>query len=302
MTAKEWMEKAKRERFAIGAFNVGNLETFKAIVQAAANKKSPVIIESSPGETDWMGAENVVDLAKNYSKEFGIPVLVNLDHAEKLEECQKAIEAGYDLIHFDGSKLPLEENMTILKQVVALAHAKGLTVEGEMDHITGSSEVHQGSAADEAAKGTFTDPAAAKKFVEESGIDIFASFFGNVHGVFSGGDENLHLDILDGIVAQIPNSFLSLHGGSGIPDDQVAAAIQKGIVKVNINTEMRQAFKDSLEKVLQDNPEEYAMYKIEQPILEAVRLIVEHKMDVFGCAGKVDTTTQAQQTQTIDSY
>src|ERR1041385_225624 len=104
MTAREWLEKAKKEKFAIGAFNVGNLETFKAIVQAAANKKSPVIIESSPGETDWMGADNVVALAKDYSKDFGIPVLVNLDHAEKLEECQQAIEVGYDLIHFDGSK------------------------------------------------------------------------------------------------------------------------------------------------------------------------------------------------------
>ena len=118
MTAREWLEKAKKEKFAIGAFNVGNLETFKAIVLAAANKKSPIIIETSPGETDWLGEDNIVDLAKNYSQDYGIPILVNLDHAQTLAECILAIEAGFDLVHFDGSKLPLEENIKITKEVV----------------------------------------------------------------------------------------------------------------------------------------------------------------------------------------
>lgn len=287
MIAREWLQKAKEEKFAIGAFNVGNLETFKAIVQAAANKKSPVIIESSPGETSWMGAGNIVDLARNYSADFEIPVLVNLDHAEKLEECQRAIAVGYDLIHFDGSKLPYEENLTILKQVVQLAHAKGLIVEGEMDHITGSSEVHQGSAEEEVLKGHFTDPQKAKQFAEGAGIDIFAAFFGNVHGIFSSGDENLHLDILEKIVALLPETYFSLHGGSGIPDEQVKEAIARGIVKVNINTEIRQAFKNNLEQVLKNNPQEYALYKVEPVVVEAVQKIVEHKIEVFGCANRV---------------
>ena len=286
MTAREWLQKAKREKFAIGAFNVGNLETFKSIAQAAANKRSPVIIESSPGETAWMGADNVVDLARNYSWDFNIPILINLDHAETFEDCRKAVTEGYDLIHFDGSKLPREMNVQILKQVVQLCRAKDLTVEGEMDHIQGSSEVHQGSAAAEAAKGKFTDPKAAKEFVEQTGIDIFASFFGNVHGVFSGGDENLHLDILEQLADLLPQTYFSLHGGSGIPDNQVQEAIKRGIVKVNVNTEMRQAFKDTLEKILEEYPEEYAMYKVEQPVVEAVQKIVEHKMDVFGSSGK----------------
>lgn len=287
MTGKQWLEKAKQERFAIGAFNVGSLETFRAVVQAAANQKSPVIIESSPGETKWMGASNIVDLARNFEWDYQVPVLINLDHAETLEDCKKAIDEGYDLIHFDGSKLPLEENLKILKQVVELAHEKGLTVEGEMDHITGSSEVHEGSAKEEAGKGKFTDPTEAKKFVEQSGIDIFASFFGNVHGVFSDGDEDLHLDILEGITKEIPYVFLSLHGGSGIPDDQVKQAIDRGINKVNVNTEMRQAFRDTLEQVLKENPKEYAMYKIEQPVIDAISKIVEHKIQVFGSFGKI---------------
>lgn len=287
MTAREWLQKAKAEKFAIGAFNVGNLETFKAIAQAAANKKSPVIVESSPGETKWMGVENLVDLAKNFSQEFGVPILVNLDHAETLEDCQKGIEAGYDLIHFDGSKMPYEQNLEILKEIVELAHAKNLIVEGEMDHITGSSEVHQGSATDEAAKGKFTDPQKAAQFVKDSGLDILAVFFGNVHGVFSSGDENLHLDILENLAAVLPDTFFSLHGGSGIPDDQVREAIRKGIVKVNINTEMRQSFKDNLEKALNEKPDEYAMYKVEGPVVEAVQNVVEHKIDIFGSYNKI---------------
>lgn len=286
MSAKDWLKKAKEEKFAIGAFNVGNLETFKAIAQAAANKKSPVIIESSPGETKWMQADNIVDIARNFSEEYKIPILVNLDHAETLEDCMKGVEAGYDLIHFDGAKLPLEENLVITKKIVEAAHVKGLTVEGEIDHIQGSSEVHQGSAAAEAAKGTMTDSGKAKGFVEKSGIDIFAAFFGNVHGVFSGGDENLHLDLLEQIASNIPNTFLSLHGGSGIPDDQVKQAISLGIVKVNVNTEMRQAFREGLEEALEKNPDEYALYKLLPETIEEVQKIVEHKMEVFGSTGK----------------
>lgn len=287
MNSREWLKKAKTEKFAIGAFNVGNLETFKAIVQAAAAKKSPIIIESSPGETNWMGALNVVDLAKNYSQEYQVPILINLDHAENFEECRKAIEAGYDLIHFDGSKLPLNENLETLKRVVELAHQKDLVVEGEMDHIQGSSEVHLGSALDEAAKGKFTDPENAQEFVRESGIDIFAAFFGNVHGVFSSGDETLHLEILEKVAEKLPATFFSLHGGSGIPGNQVQEAVARGIVKVNINTEMRQAFRQSLEEALKKSPDEYAMYKIEGGIIENVQAVVEEKIDIFGSSNRI---------------
>ncbi len=287
MTAREWLEKAKMERFAIGAFNVGNLETFKAIAQAAANKKSPVIIESSPGETAWMEAENIVDLAKNYSEEYGIPILVNLDHAESLEQCVEGIKVGYDLIHFDGSKLTLEENLEIAKKVVELAHDEGLVVEGEIDHVMGSSEVHSGTADEEISKGKFTDPEKAKGFVDASGIDIFAAFFGNVHGVFTGGGENLRLDILEKLAANLPSTYFSLHGGSGIPDEEVREAIKMGIVKVNINTEIRQAFKEGLQEALDENPDEYAMYKILPETIEEVQKVVEQKIDVFGSAGKI---------------
>ncbi len=287
MSGKDWLKKAKAEKFAIGAFNVGNLETFKAIAQAAANKKSPVIIESSPGETEFMGGANVVDLARNYSEEFGVPILVNLDHSLELEECLKAIELGYDLIHFDGSKLPYEENVRIAKQVVEAAHGKGLTAEGELDHIGGSSEIHQGSAGEEAAKIPMTLPENAKKFVEETGIDIFAAFIGNVHGLYLGSKKQLDIERLKQIDQATDGMFLSLHGSSGIPEDQVREAIQNGIVKVNLNTEMRQAFRDSFEQMLKDNPEEYAMYKAEGSVIDAIQKLVEHKIDLFGSANKI---------------
>ncbi len=285
MTVKDWLQKAKDEKFAIGAFNVGNLETFKAIAQAAGNKKSPIIIESSPGETKWMDPDNVVDIAKNYSEEFGVPILVNLDHSETLEDCLTGIEAGYDLIHCDASKLSYSENVALTKKVAELAHAKGLTCEGELDHIGGSSEVHTGSAGEEAGKVIKTDPTRAADFVKVTGIDIFAAFVGNIHGLYTGGEKKLDIPLV-GQIADATGVFLSLHGSSGIPEDQVQAAIQNGVVKVNLNTEIRQVYKDTLEKVLEDNPDEYAMYKSEQPLIENIRLLVEHKIEVFGSAGK----------------
>lgn len=287
MTAREWLEKAKKGNWALGAFNVGNLETFKAIVQAASNKKSPIIIETSPGETDWLGEDNIVDLAKNYSQDFKIPILVNLDHAGSLAECILAIEAGFDLIHFDGSKLPYEENVKIAKEIVEIAHQKGILVEGEIDHIAGSSELHQGSATLEVARLEMTDPEKAVQFVKESGIDILAAFFGNVHGVFSEGGENLNFEVLKKLAEKLPNTYFSLHGGSGIPEDQVKKAIRYGIVKVNINTEMRQAFQKEMTEVLIQNPDEIAMYKLEKPVVEGIQKVVEIKIDTFLSGGKI---------------
>lgn len=287
MTGRDWLEKANREKFALGAFNVGNIETFKAVVMAAASKMSPIIIETSPGETDWLGADNIVDLAKNYSQDLGIPILINLDHALSLGECQKGIEAGFDLIHFDGSKLTLEENIATTKQVVKLTHSKGLTAEGELDHIGGSSEIHPGAASLEVSKVAMTDPEEAARFVKETGVDIFASFVGNVHGLYAGESKNLDIERLRQIKNRCPGVFLSLHGSSGIPETQIKEAIEKeGIIKVNLNTEVRRIFKDSLAMMLKQYPEEYAMYKSEGPVVAAVQKLVEHKIDLFGSTNK----------------
>ena len=286
MTAREWLEKAKKEKFAIGAFNVGNLETFRAIAQAAKNKRSPVIVESSPGETKWMDSDNVVDMARNYSAEYGVPILVNLDHAIEFADCEDAISAGYDLIHLDGSKLSYDENVALTKRVVELVKQHGLVAEGELDHIGGSSTVHEGKASDEAEKVPMTEPERAAEFVKATGIDVFAAFIGNIHGLYLGETKRLDIERLKKI-NEVTGVFLSLHGSSGISDKQIREAIANGIVKVNLNTEIRQIYKDTLEKALKENPKEYAMYKVEQPVLDEIQRLVEYKIELFGSNDKI---------------
>lgn len=159
-------------------------------------------------------------------------------------------------------------------------------MEAEIDHIAGASEVHKEQITIEEIKAGFTNPARAKKFVDETGIDIYAAFFGNVHGVFP-VQPKVDLELLKQIRGAIPGTFLSMHGGSGISDEEVRQAIQVGrIAKVNINTELRQAFRTSLEKVYRENPDEYAIYEIMPDVISGVQQVVEHKIDIFGSAGK----------------
>jgi fructose-bisphosphate aldolase class II len=286
MNAKEWLQKARSEGFAIGAFNVDNLEIFKAVVAAAKNKNSPVIVEFSEGEAKYFGLQNIVDLVQNAREETSLPILVNLDHGPDKEAVESAIDAGFEMVHFDGSKKPYEENLQITKEITPKAHAKGLTVEAEIDHIAGSSEVHKEQIMIEEIRQGFTDPERARKFVEETGIDIYAAFFGNVHGVFPAMPKT-DLELLKNIREAVPNTFLSMHGGSGISDEEVRQAIAVGgIAKININTELRQAFRVSLEKALRESPDEYAVYKIMPKVITAIQEVVEHKIDIFGSGGK----------------
>ncbi len=286
MTAKEWLTKAQDEGFAIGAFNVDNLEIFKAVVAGAKAKKSPVMMEFSDGEVKFLELHNIVDLVKNAEKEHGINILLNLDHSPEQANVEEAIEAGFELVHFDGSKKPYEENVEVCKRIVPKAHEKELTVEGEIDHIAGSSQVHKEQIALEEIKEGFTKPDAAKQFVAETGVDIFAAFFGNVHGVFP-VQPSVDIDLVKRIREALPNTFLSMHGGSGISDDEVRQSVEVGkIVKINVNTEMRKAFREGLEKALKENPDQYAVYKIMPEVIKGVQRVVEHKIDIFGSADK----------------
>jgi len=288
MTAREWFQKAQAENFAIGAFNVDNLEILNAICLAGQKKKSPVMLEFSQGEVGYFGLNNIVDLTKNAREHFKIPILLNLDHAKNIEDCLAAIEAGFDDVHFDGSDLDFEKNIEQAKRVVEAAHAKGLLVEGEMDKFPGSSQVHTEDLDLEAIKESFSDPAQAKEFVEATGVDIFAAFFGNVHGTFP-TQPDLDIGLLKKVREALPQTFLSLHGGSGIPADKVKEAIKEGkIVKINVNTELRVAFRDALSAQLGGNPEELAYYKLTLDIVNAVAAVVEGKIEVFGSAGKAE--------------
>lgn len=283
MNAKSWLERAKKEKFAIGAFNVGNLETLRAVGLAAKNKNAPVIIEASKGEVNFLDPHNLVSMVADLRKELGIEVILNLDHSPTFDDAKVGVEAGFDYIHLDGSSLPYEENVRQTKMIVELAHSKGLLVEGEMDKIPGGSSIHSGTV----EAGVKTDPAKAAEFVKETGIDTFASFIGNAHGLYS-NQKNLDLDLLKRIREVLPDTYLSLHGGSGISDIQVKSAVELGINKINVNTEIRQLFRQELEGELKENPDEVTMYKIMPEVIEKIRELVESKIELFGAADKAD--------------
>ncbi len=284
MNALEILTKAKNEGYSLGAFNVGNLEIAKAIVQAAQNQQAPVIMETSAGELEHFGLKNFLSLVENYRQELGLTILTNLDHGPGLEECQTAIEAGYNLVHFDGSSLPYEENVKITRVLVEQAHQKGILVEAELDKILGNSKNYSELPESIQASGNYTDPQKAADFVAQTGCDILAVFIGNLHGTYQ-QPPRLDLERLRLIVEKVP-CFLSLHGGSGLLEEDVQKAIQVGrIVKVNINTELRLAYRNTLENVLRGS-DEVAVYKIMPPVIAAIQKVVEEKIQLFGVQQK----------------
>jgi ketose-bisphosphate aldolase len=285
MNSRELLECAQKEGYAIGAFNAANLETLKAIAGAAGKLKAPVIAESSQGETEFIEARNLVAVVRNLSQEFGVPMLINLDHSPSVEAAEKGIAAGYDLIHINASKLPYEENVAATKKVAEEVHAKNLLVEAELTPIAGTSAPHPGEKAEDVvAKEQLTDPDQAEDFVKRTGIDTLAVSIGNVHGVYA-SEKHLDLDLLAKLRARL-SCFFSLHGGSTISEEQVRNAIRIGkIVKVNVNTELRMAYRKTLEETLKAS-DEVAIYKIMPPVIEAVQKVIEAKITLFGSAGK----------------
>lgn len=285
MKALEILKKAREGGYAIGAFNVSSIETLKAVTQAAQKLNSPIIIEASDGEVNYVGVKELVALVNLSRQKTGLPIILNLDHGKDFEICKKAIEAGFDYVHIDTSKLPLEENVAIAKEVVKLAHSHGVLVEGEMDHIEGSSEDHTKEDPVKYQKmGMYTDPQKAADFVARTGVDVFASFIGNLHGVYA-SEKHLNLELLTKIRSVLPNTFLSLHGGSDINGEEIKKAIINGVVKINVNSELRIAYKMSLQESL-NSSNEVAIYKLTPPAIKAVQDVVERKIRLFGSAGK----------------
>ena len=256
-----------------------------AVLRTAQRLKSPVILETSPGETAFMGIKELVALVKTCRKEYGIPIFLNLDHATKEKDVMAALKAGFDLLHFDGGEYEYEANITVARRIVVAAHKRGRIVEAEMDHITGSSGIHRGSTKKELSKGVFTDPDRAGIFVRATHCDTFASFIGNLHGLYT-SKKKLDFDRLKDIRKKTGSCFLSLHGGSGISDDQIKKAIKFGITKININTETRLAFSTALRKALTDNASEITPYKYFGQAIEEVRLVTEKNIKLFGTEGK----------------
>lgn len=278
----EIFQKAKENKYAIGAFNVSNLEQLKAIIQAAQKLKSPVIVSTSQGESKFIGKKQIRVLIDSYKEETNLPIFLHLDHGKSFEVVQEAIEAEYDSVHFDGSELDFKENVEITKKIVDLAKEKGIkNVEGELGYLRGESAVQE---AVEIKEEDLTNPKQALEFVEKTGVDSLAIAIGNIHGVFkSVQNPNLFLDRLKEINKMIGNNAgLVLHGGSGTPEEDIKKAIELGIVKVNVNTELRIAYTEALRKTLEDNPDQTTPYKIMPLVVEAVQKVVEEKIKLFG--------------------
>lgn len=286
LSPRDILMKAQRGGYAIGAFNVSTLTMVQAVVAAAEKLRAPVILETSPGETHAMGAEVQAALVKIYEEDTGVPLLLNLDHAKTYGEVRMGMDAGYEMLHFDGSLLPLAKNIATVRRVVREAHAKRLLVEGEIDHISGSSAWFRNTKVDwQRVRKHYTKPAQAAAFVRKSGVDIFASFFGNVHGVFQGA-QKLDFALLAKIRKAVP-CFLSMHGGSGTRPADFKRAIKVGnIVKVNVSTDLRIAYTTTLRSALARHPREVTPYKLLPPVLAAVQRTVEEKIKIFGSAGK----------------
>lgn len=285
MLAKEVLEKAERQGYAVGAFNAATFETLRAIIQAAQKLESPVIVESSPAETEYITPRVLAAMVKAFREKTGLSILLNLDHAHSFQAVETAANAGYQLLHFDGSIFNYETNVEMLTRVAEFAHKRGDLVEGEMDKIPGESIPHlKLDAGIEQKKNKFTKPEKAASFVQNTGVDILAVFFGNVHGVYR-IPPKLDFKLLKKIRESV-SCFLSLHGGSGIPPDDIKRTIQVGkIVKINVNTELRMAYRRTLEEALKQS-DEVAIYKIMPPVIQAVQKVVEEKIKIFGSEGK----------------
>lgn len=286
--ARVLMERTRTEHFAVGAFNLDNQETLKAVVRAAMVKKAPVLVEVSHGEVEAIGLENIRDMVDNYREECGVEMYINLDHSPSVQAAIEGIEAGFEFIHIDISQAnhdaSYEDIVASTNQVVQYAKLTGALVESEPHYFGGSSNLHKESIDYEEVKKTFSTPESAREFVEATGIDTFAAAVGNLHGNYP-MPKVLDLDLLQKIREEI-GCYISLHGGSGTPGHYFEAAAKIGISKININSDMRVAFRNTLEKVLEKNPDEYAVIKLMDEVIGAVQGVVESKIDVFGSAGK----------------
>lgn len=270
---------AQKEKLPIFQFNFSDISQLKGIITATRNFKKPFILGTSEGESRFLEFNFVVAMKKEIEKRLNFPVILNLDHGKSFDYLKKAIESGYQMVHFDGSYLSLKENIKITKKIIRYARKRRVLVEGEIGFLRGSSEPHKEKA--EVKERDMTTPEEAEIFVRETGVDALAPVFGNIHGTYR-KMPLLDLERLSMIQKRIGKRvFLVLHGGSGISSHQLKETVKRGITKININTELRTTWRKQLEKVLKEKPKEVAPYKLMSPIIKSVKKTVERKMRLF---------------------
>lgn len=280
VSMNEFLPKAKANKYAVGQFNMNNLEFAQAITEAAMELNSPFIFGVSEGALKYMGIEFTVALAEAAAKKSGLPIALHLDHGSSFDVAMKCIRAGFSSVMFDGSHHPYEENIRLTKEIVKAAHAMGVSVEGELGTIGGTED---DISVDE-ANASLAKPAEAIRFYEETGVDALAIAVGTAHGMYA-GEPNIHFDIIEEVSNAIP-ALLVLHGGSGVPDEMIKKAIQAGAAKINVNTENQVAATQAIRDVLNKDAKVYDPRKYLTPARSAMIEVVKAKIELFGSANQ----------------
>ncbi len=307
VNSRALFERASRGGYAIGGFNVNNMEIVQAIVDAAEEKRAPIILQVSAGARRYARQEYLVKLVEAAIQTSTIPIVLHLDHGEDYEICRACIDGGFTSVMIDGSRLPFEENIAVTHRVVEYAHPRGVTVEAELGRLAGVEDDVSVAARD----AVFTNPGQAAEFVERSGCDSLAIAIGTSHGAYKfKGEPRLDFERLREIVSRLPQGYpLVLHGASsvledlvqvcneyggqipgarGVPEEMIAEARRIGVRKVNIDTDLRLAFTGAVRRVLAESPAEFDPRKYLGPARDAVRQVVLRKLDVLGSAGQAD--------------
>ena len=284
VSAKEMLDKAKAGHYAVGHFNINNLEWTKSILSVAQEMNSPVILGVSEGAGKYMtGYKTVAAMVKAMIEEMGItvPVALHLDHGS-YEGCKKCIEAGFSSIMFDGSHLPIEENIEKTKELVKLAHENGMSIEAEVGSIGGEEDGVIGA-------GEFADPEECKK-IADLGVDFLAAGIGNIHGKYPANWPGLNFDVLAKVQEKTGTLPLVLHGGTGIPAEMIQKAINLGVSKINVNTECQLSFAEATRKYIEAGKDlegkGFDPRKLLAPGAEAIKATVREKIELFGSANK----------------
>lgn len=283
VSMKEMLNMAKDNGYAVGQFNLNNLEYAQAILDAAEEEKSPVILGVSEGAGRYMGGYSVVVAmvkALMYENKTTVPVAIHLDHGSSFEACAQAIHAGFSSVMIDGSHLPLEENIVVTKKVVELAHLHNISVEAELGRIGGEED----DLVVDDADAMYAIPAECERLINETNVDCFAPALGSVHGPYK-GEPNLGFDRMEEIM-NLTNVPLVLHGGTGIPEKDIQKAISLGTAKINVNTENQIVQAKKVREVLAENPNMYDPRKYLGPSRDAIKQTVMSKMREFGSSQK----------------
>lgn len=306
VTTTDMFKKAYEGGYAIGAFNVNNMEIIQGITEAAKENNAPLILQVSAGARKYANHTYLVKLVEAAVIETGLPIALHLDHGDSFELCKSCIDGGFTSVMIDGSHLPFEENVKLTKQVVDYAHAHGVVVEGELGRLAGIEDDVNVSAEDAA----FTDPAEAEEFVERTGVDSLAIAIGTSHGAFKfKGEPKLRFDILEEIQRRLPGFPIVLHGASsvipeyvdminkhggempgakGVPEDMLRKAASMAVCKINIDSDLRLAMTGTIRKFFAENPSHFDPRQYLKPAREAIKKLVAHKIvNVLGCNDKV---------------